>query len=248
MDISTSNHSMTGGGANVIVCVLDDGVEPIGNLTGRAYAVNYSSKAGVNRQGSHGTAVASVVIDHCPEAIIYSYNIRDTGYQVDAIHAALADILARAKSDTRRYIVNMSFAGDGNTSNASIAEMERRVNLLVEANVPVVVGAGNDGEDVTGNKWPSCFREVICVSALKNDGTRAQFSAWHNEVDFGELGDPVQALDINGAMRGMAGTSFATPIVGGKMRNAVIPVSQHDGAGIVRGAQGQRAGYGGCGA
>ena len=208
---------MIGGGSGVIVCVLDDGVKPVSFLQGKAYDVNYSNKVGTTIRGTHGTAVASVVIDHCPEAIIYSYNIRDTDYTLDAINAALADILTRAKYDKQhRYIVNCSFAGDGDESNTLIAEMKRRMDLLVAANVPVVVGAGNDGKDVLAGKYPSCFQSPITASALNNDGTFARFSTWHNEVDFAELGVDVNILNFDGSPGKGDGTSFATPIVAAK--------------------------------
>lgn len=216
MDIESLNKSMTGGGAGVVVCVLDDGIKTIPFFRGRAYEVNYSTKVGTKLCGSHGTAVSSVVMNHCPEALIYSYNIRDTNDTVAAINAALADILARAKADKRRYVVNCSFAGDGDKSNGLIAEMERRMDALVAANVPVIVAAGNDGEDVLTGKYPSCFYSPITVSALNNDGTFARFSAWHNEVDFAEVGADVEIRNLDGSSGRGDGTSFAAPIVAAK--------------------------------
>ena len=51
------------------------GIVPVGWLEGRAYPIYYNQAVDDGNIDPHGTTVASVIIDHCPEALVYSYNV-----------------------------------------------------------------------------------------------------------------------------------------------------------------------------
>lgn len=146
----------------------------------------------------HGTMIASLLLDWLPEVRILSYNMK-----VYPFADALKDVLARAKQGGR-YIVNVS-QGMGYD-----AEHERLINELVALNVPVFCASGNDGNESIG-LFPSHYYAPICVAALNNDGSRANFSTFHNEVDFAEVGTGVV---VNGKVYN--GTSVACPILAAK--------------------------------
>ena len=144
---------------------------------------------------NHGTMIAKLLLEWLPEARILSYNMK-----VYPFEGALRDVLARAKQGGR-YLVNIS-QGMGYD-----AEHERLINELVAMNVPVFCAAGNDGGDGIGI-YPSHYQSPICVAALNNDGSRANFSTFHDEVDFAEVGTGVV---VDGKVYN--GTSVACPIL-----------------------------------
>lgn len=144
---------------------------------------------------NHGTMIAKLLLEWLPEARILSYNIK-----AFSVTDALKDILYRAKQGGR-YLVNIS-QGMGYD-----AEHERLINELVALNVPVFVAAGNDGNESIG-LYPSHYYAPICVAALDNTGERANFSTFHNEVDFAEVGTGVV---VDGKVYN--GTSVACPIL-----------------------------------
>lgn len=187
-------------GKNIIFAVLDTGAEPVGRLRGKVI-----KRMGDEPRSDHGTFVASIVNEYCPDAEIWSYRCDYPTYIIDALH----DVVERAKATNKRVIVNMSLETD--------AEYIRNaVDSCVAAGVPLVCAAGNDGEEVL-NKYPTCLESPITVAALQSDASWAYFSTWHDEVDFADFGRWVDGLDVNGDTATKSGTSFASPQVAGKI-------------------------------
>nr|DAI41048.1 MAG TPA: N acetylmuramidase [Caudoviricetes sp.] len=187
-------------GKNIIFAVLDTGAEPVGRLRGKVIKL-----MGDEPRSDHGTFVASIVNEYCPDAEIWSYRC---DYPVHIIEA-MRDVVERAKATDKRVIVNMSLE----TDNANIKDA---VDACVAAGIPFVCAAGNDGHEVL-NKYPTCFESPITVAALQADGKRAYFSTWHNEVDFSDFGQWVDGLDVDGNTVTKSGTSFAAPQLAGKI-------------------------------
>ena len=187
-------------GKNIIFAVLDTGVEPVGRLRRKVI-----KRMGDEPRTDHGTFVASIVNEYCPDAEIWSYRC---DYPSDII-SALNDVTAQVAVTGKRIIVNISLE----TDNANIKDA---VDACVEAGVPLVCAAGNDGHEAL-YKYPTCFESPITVAALQADGKRAYFSTWHNEVDFADFGQWVEGLDMDGNVCTKSGTSFASPQVAGKI-------------------------------
>jgi hypothetical protein len=188
--VKAAYHSAGYKGQGVTIAITDTGC----NLKGVECVRGFDAPP----IDGHGTMIAALLREWLPEARILSYNLR-AGTFTDA----LKDILARAKQGGR-YLVNIS---QGMWYDA---EHERLINELVALNVPVFCAAGNDGGEGIGI-YPSHYQAPICVAALNNDGSRANFSTFHNEVDFAEVGTGVLVY-INGVGYVFNGTSIACPI------------------------------------
>lgn len=201
-------------GRGIVFAVIDTGVNGgRGNIPGNA--VEKAELYPHWDERGHGTMVASVLLDWCPDAKILSYNVFDGMASLDRVTQCLEDVLARAKTDTsNQYVVNIS--ASGSTSPMGIQRLANAIQLLNVAGVPVVVAAGNDGKEDLG-KYPSCLEPPICVAALANDGSKAGFSTYHNEVDFADIGVDVPAYGLDGVLTKASGTSFACPTVAGKI-------------------------------
>lgn len=183
-------------GKNVVFAVLDTGVARVGKLRGRV--------TGDDDEKGHGTFTAGILLDWCPDALIWSYKCP----YPDDITAALLDVIERAKTTERRVIVNASISTDA-------AKIKPAVDACVAAGIPLICAAGNDGREVL-TMYPSCFESPITVAALQADGKRAHFSTWHGEVDFADDGVMVESIDLDGQPAKKSGTSFATPTLAGK--------------------------------
>lgn len=184
-------------GQGITFAVFDTGVEPVGALRGRV-----TGDAGDEK--NHGTWVAENILRYCPEATILSYKIT---YPRDVV-TACEDVVRRAKQG-QRLVVNMSM-GTG------AEDIRDAVDAVVAAGVPFVCAAGNDGGEVL-DEYPSCFESPITVAALDENGNRAYFSTWHDEVDFADHGRNVEGIGNDGKKMVASGTSMACPQVAGKV-------------------------------
>lgn len=239
MEILVENKKMRrSSGAEVVIDIVDTGVREVSILRGCVEVVPYRGKAASGSSSGtlsgemtvdyqdysgHGTMVAYLAKQMYSPAVIHSYCAIPadprTGQRTmgEYVNAALADIIKRVKADTRRHVVNMSLGGEGSISVGNAAAMHDLIRQLVALDVPVVCSAGNDGREAQLDRYPSCFQEPICISAVDSVGSPAPFSTWHGEVDFAELGVGVPVIDLYGAPMVERGTSLAAPIVAGKI-------------------------------
>ena len=214
IDMRTAWHAAGYTGRGIIFALLDTGVVENDSLTGR---VLLGTPDGNKDTEGHGKFVAGQLLEWCPDAEILSYRVLPNGKgKAEDIIAALEDVLRRAKADPdHRYIVNMSLSGGYNPRSEIVAQYEAVIDALVAIDVPVVVSAGNDGEEEL-NKFPSCFESPITISAIDENCKWADFSTWHNEVDFTAYGVNVKGLSLReGIPATKSGTSMSCPNVAG---------------------------------
>ncbi len=239
MDILAANKAMIRTtGAEVVIDIVDTGVREVSILRGCVEVVPFRGKAAAASSSGtlsgekttdyqdysgHGTMVAYLAKQMYSPAVIHSYCAIPadprTGQRTlgEYVNAALEAIVERVRTDTRRHVVNMSLGGEGSISLGNAAAMHSLIRQLVALDVPVVCSAGNDGREAQLDRYPSCFAEPICISAVNSAGIKAPFSTWHGEVDFCEFGVDVPVIDLYGAPMVERGTSLAAPIVAGKI-------------------------------
>lgn len=226
-EIRAAFHAAGIKGKGITFAVFDSGVKPVSWLKGKVTA---AMKGADDDTNGHGTFVAGQLIEWCPDAEILSYNILKTGRCSPAdLNEALEEFIDHVKDNPGQYIVNMSLSGDYAPDLPQIIDFEALLEELVGMNIPVVVAAGNDGEEAL-NKYPSCFQCPICVSALQQNGKRASFSTWHDEVDFAEHGVSVKGLGLrDNTTVTKSGTSMACPNLAGKLGLYMSMVKEQTG-------------------
>ncbi len=167
----------------------------------------------------HDMYMVQVIQKWCPDAVIRPIDVFEDGETVWRIKQAMRDIAAYAIAHPEyMHFVNMSFVWDGYDEDAHTL-----LKVLLGNNVTVFAAAGNDGKENL-RYYPSHYEEPICIAALDNDGTKADFSTWHDEMDFAELGVDAPCVDKMGKEVLISGTSIATPIC---LAKAVLLAEQY---------------------
>lgn len=213
----TAFHNTGVKGSGIIFDVLDTGVKPISYLSGKVTA---KTSDGFTDKKGHGTFVAGQLIEWCPDARINSWRVlpKDEYNDASLIIKSLQDLLPIVLADKEhQHIVNMSLSGSYYTKDPELVEYLAAITALVDAGVPVIVAAGNDGEERC-DKFPSYFWPPITVSAIDENFKKANFTTFHDHVDFCDDGVRVYGLSITSG-NGYTfkdGTSMSAPNLAGK--------------------------------
>lgn len=226
------------------VAVVDDGVDAErADLAGRVAAghdtrFDKELPAGQSSdRGGHGTAVASVLTAQGDNGVdiagvdwaatIVPYRIFDAAGCGDDVHVAAA--ITRA-ADEGVDVVNLSLGTPHDTP-----VLRDAVRYAHDRGTVLVAAVGNVQQVGNAPLYPAAYPEVIGVGATLRGGTVAAYSASGPHVHVvapggqgssGPAGD-LLALGERGAIRTVAGTSFATPIVAAAaaLYRAVDPVA-----------------------
>jgi subtilisin len=232
-----------GDGIDADVAVLDTGIAKHPDLTiaGGKSCVGKSYADG-NGHGTHvaGTIAAKDntkgVVGVAPGARLWAVkvlNSKGTG-RLSSVICGLDWVYAhRDEID----VVNLSLSApvdpaDQDACGPATTPLHRAICRVVnEADIPVVVAAGNQGEDAA-TKVPATYDEVITVSAFTDvdgkpggegessctrdgDDTFAAFSNFGEDIDIAAPGVCIRSTWLNGKYRSLDGTSMATPHVTG---------------------------------
>lgn len=114
-------------------------------------------------------------------------------------------------------VINMSL---GWPQVVQTPRFQREVELALEANIPIIVAAGNNRKNIP--TYPCTMKQVICVGAVDNRGKLTDFSNYGGKIDLLAPGESIislfptnlesKSLRINGH-EVKRGTSQAAPFV-----------------------------------
>ena len=209
-------------GHGINIGVIDSGINDHPELTrrirydlGRNFCTVATDAASLQeddaRNGGHGTAVASLIAGlNCgvaPMATVTPLKVFNGLMECTDEWIIAALNYVRTNAD-KFDIINMSLG----TQTYSFA-MEQAVNAVVAAGIPVIVSAGNSGDE--RHQYPACFEQVISVGAVDIDKQRATYTTMCDEVDLCQVGTDIKVAALSGDYTTMSGTSFAAPIVSG---------------------------------
>lgn len=214
-------------GTGSSVFVIDSGVRLThAQLRGRAVSGwdFVGNDANASDCAGHGTHVAGTTagsVDGVAKRTrIVSVRVLDCegdGYVIDMINA-LEWVLAHKPAGPAAVNLSLGFAV--NPSNAALAtSVDNAVRKVVAAGVPVVVAAGNYGDEGMSacDYSPARAPAAITVGASDTSDTRAYFSNRGSCVDLYAPGVGVRSAWVNSdsATAYLSGTSMAAPHVAG---------------------------------
>jgi hypothetical protein len=176
------------------------------------------------KAAAHGSAVASLMVGRtggfhgaAPGARLYVadvYGDGPTGGSADAIVHALAWM-----AQEQVPVVNVSLVGPADVTVAAT------VRALIARGVLIVAPVGNDGP-AAPPLYPASYPGVIAVTAVDARG-RILLEAGHAaHIDFAAPGADILAAGPKGDLVKVRGTSFAAPIVSGRLAQLIASPSQ----------------------
>ena len=197
-------------GPGVPIAIVDTGVDPSQPLfAGRANTTFFNDQTVTGRDEFHGTAVASVALSIYPKAVLESWDASPTNQILDV--SAVTGIIAAAEHCPA--VINLSFGG----ANFDPA-LEDAVVYAQHKGCLVVAAAGNGGLSGNPPTFPAGYAHVLTVGANDESDAVTPFSTVGAGIDvtapgIGIVGSVPLSYDPSGTSTGLAGTSFAAPIV-----------------------------------
>jgi hypothetical protein len=192
--------------------LIDGGVAAHPSLTGPIEQRGFSQ--GAPRASGHGTAVASLIsgtgpvrgaAPGTPLLAADVYGDDPAGGSAFAIVRALGWMAARGVR-----VVTVSLVGPANPL------LEGAVRLARERGVIVVAAVGNDGP-AAPPAYPASYPGVVAVTGIDGRGRLLHEAGRALHVEFAAPGADIRAADASGGARAVRGTSFAAPLVAGRL-------------------------------
>jgi hypothetical protein len=202
-----------GGAAGARVGLVDGGVDT-GHPDFRGVSIEQRGfSKGAPKAGAHGTAAASLIAARDygsagPGARLLAadvYGSGPTGGSASAIVGALGWMSA-----AKVPVVNVSLVGPGNGA------LRAAVKALVGQGVLVVAAVGNDGPAAPA-LYPASYPGVVAVTGVDRRGRALPEASANSQVAFAALGADVRAAAPGGRKASLRGTSFAAPVVAGRL-------------------------------
>lgn len=192
--------------------LIDGGVARHPALSGPVEQQGFAH--GAPRASAHGTAVASLISGSgsvrgaapgVPLLVADVYGDDPAGGGAFAIARALGWMAARGAS-----VVTVSLVGPDNPLLAGAIRLAR------EKGVTVVAAVGNDGP-AAPPAYPASYPNVIAVTGIDGRGRVLPEAGRARHVDFAAPGADMNAASPDGGKGRVRGTSFAAPLVAGRL-------------------------------
>jgi subtilisin family serine protease len=146
----------------------------------------------------HGTAVAEIILDLCPQAELLIYKVLDSNNR-----ASEWDTLAAIAADNDANIINLSLGfglgdvackscGRRESHTSRSAVFESFLNQVIDSGVIIVAAAGNAGANEL--KFPARFSKVIAIESINESRSLSGFSNRSNQDQNGNVHQRVFVL------------------------------------------------------
>lgn len=203
----------------MVVAVIDTGVDITHSFFGfntdcPRIEKNTNPNDNVDSFDSHGTHVAGIIVDNTLSNVsVKSYNYIFRG---DGTTLTLATVIDDAIKDNVN-IINISLGEKYKIPKEDSKVISEKIAEAVENNIPVIVAAGNDGD----NASEYCIAnapEAITVAAICEDDSPTQNSNYGGCVDISAPGANIcstirSTAESNNNFDYKTGTSMAAPFV-----------------------------------
>ncbi|NWK95543.1 serine protease [Sphingobium lactosutens] len=211
--LALSTAALAGGRAEGRVAgLIDGGVARHPSLTAPVEQRGFAE--GAPRASAHGTAVASLISGDgavkgaapgTPLLVADVYGSDPAGGGAFSIVRALGWMAARGVR-----VVTVSLVGPANPL------LDGAIRLARDKGVTVVAAVGNDGP-AAPPAYPASYPGVIAVTGVDGRGRLLPEAGRALHVDFAAPGADMQAADADGGRSAVRGTSFAAPLVAGRL-------------------------------
>lgn len=221
-----------GAASSATIGMIDGGVALGGRIQQRGFAAGAPSASG------HGTAVASLIAGQGPvrgaapgAALLVAdvYGRDPAGGNALALARALGWMVAQ-----HVRVVAVSLVGPANPLVArAVGQARARGTFIVAA-------VGNDGR-AAPPAYPASYPGVIAVTGVDGRGRVLIEAGRALHLDYAAPGADMAAVGANGALVAVRGTSFAVPLVAGRLAlhvGAADPIAALDGEATSRGGRG----------
>ncbi|MFL5911754.1 MAG: S8 family peptidase [Gaiellaceae bacterium] len=211
--------AVTAPGPGVPIVVIDgavDASQPA--FTGRANTTYLDVQALAGPDDYHATAVASLAAGSVSDGFAGVYpqavlELWDAGRGVNGIDAGSAAQGIKTAAKHCPAVINLSFGGTEPNP-----QVQDAILRAVHAGCLVVAAAGNSGLDGDPPTYPASYAHVLAVGATDEQNSPMPFSSSGDWVDLAAPGTNMTAEvplshDASGISSGLAGTSFAAPLV-----------------------------------
>ena len=164
---------------------------------------------------AHGTAVASLIVGEArdfhgaaPGANLLAADVYGAGPTGGSVEAIVQGLAWMAENHVR--VINISLVGPPNLT------LELAVRALVDRGVLIVAPVGNDGP-AAAPLYPAAYPGVVAVTGVDRRGKVLVEAARAGHMDFAAPGADLEAARTGGGFARVRGTSFAAPIVAGRL-------------------------------
>ncbi|MDZ7281729.1 S8 family serine peptidase [Sphingomonas sanguinis] len=207
--LATTSLSEGSGGRGTMVGVIDGGAE--------GAAVTEGFATGAPRPNDHGTAVASLIAGSngirgsLPGARIASadvYGSDPAGGNATAIAKALGWLV-----EQRVSVATISLVGPANPLLARVVAAAQKRGLII------VAAVGNNGP-AAPPAYPASYPGVIAVTGVDGRGRPLIEAGRASHLDYAAPGADMLAAGVGGRRFKVRGTSFAAPLVAGRVAAA----------------------------
>lgn len=231
-DLALARESLRkGDGSGVRVAIIDSGIdlthpalrglELADDATVSCDGVNLKIEDGDGRDVyGHGTAVASLLLREAPNVEIGSFRALDSSNHARSF--VIAECVNQAIS--RGYdIINCSFGCRGLPR--YVMDYKEWIDQAYLAGVHIVAACSNINSSV--REWPTYFPSVISVAGI--DCPQDNFYYRRGKmVSFMAKGERVEVPWLGGGTKIETGSSFATPLVAGKIARVLSLMPELD--------------------
>lgn len=215
-------HLPSGAGASVTLAAAEGGTgrgTMVGVIDGAAEGavLTQGFATGAPRANDHGTAVASLIAGSngirgsLPGARIASadvYGSDPAGGNATAIAKALGWLVERRVS-----VATISLVGPANPLLARVVAAAQKRGLII------VAAVGNNGP-AAPPAYPASYPGVIAVTGVDGRGRPLIEAGRADHLDYAAPGADMLAAGVGGRRFKVRGTSFATPLVAGRVAAA----------------------------
>ena len=188
------------------------------NITDKSRCTIEEAPSGLN----HGTALASILVSQnygvAPDAMLYLYQASDD----DSLSGGTC-VIGDERLDSYALLINQAIDDGAQIISISMSapdmsdDVKWAIARAMSRGVIIVNSAGNTGADNNANQL-SRWSGVVGVSAIKSDGSFADYSSWGNGVTTAALGEPFTRRDYaTGQNTTTRGTSYAAPLAAGML-------------------------------